>query len=473
MVTKTTFLSQNKMHAQLLNTIDDLESKYSKMNFILHENLYPLQKDSYHLIGKLLTQLCPIDKVSKAFCKLLFKNVYHGEVTSAGASHISFLFGIYFAKHLLRADLSVTNTDSLQIGLNKSLEALKASLRGYTKFPNPIDVQKTIGLVCGSDTILAEVIWEALQLTGIEGKIFVENGKQDEFIIELKEGYNFKLNPFGFMLKNNSWNVRNCKVMVVDGLVEKVSELETILNKCLETQQSMAIFAHGFSEEVAATLKTNLDNGRLNVQPIRIPSDIDSLNVANDIAVVTGSPLVSTIKGDMILFTNFDDLGVVDGIKLSKTICTIENRSTRAAVSDQVKGLLEKRQSYYLHEEVQELLDKRMRSLVGSSVVVQLPNMSANVTDGYRVKIDTSLRQVKTIINYGLVNVKKSCLELHEGSDKSSCIETIFMKAIQDLISNKSIGSNILPTLSVYLGTMLPARDVFMFINSAGIITSD
>lgn len=466
----TTFTAQNKLHNRLIHTIEDLDSVYSKINLALHEDLYPLQKDSYHFIGKMLTHLGKSDRQSQAFTSTLFKSVYRSEITSAGSGHVAFMFGLAFAKQLLRTDLISKNEAQAHRELEQATEYLKSQLRASSEPAGPEDVRQTIKDSCGRDDVLATAIWEALHLAGVEGKIFVENGRQDNFIVEHKEGYNFNLKPFSFMLKSKSWDAYDCKVLVVDGLVEKVSEIDQLLTETFKTKQTMCIIAHGFSEEVVATLKANQERGLLDIQPVRIPPDVGSLNVANDIAVVCGTTPVSAMKGDVLTFVKYAGLPVVDHIRLTDHLCVIENSKTRAAVSEQIRSILQKRQTYFLHEEVQELFDKRMRSLVSNAVNIYLPNAPTNKQDEQRIKIDLSLRMTKTMLNNGIVNLAQVTSEfLAMPMQECGEIGRCFRAALQETAKVASLNKNT-STLSVLMGCDLAAKNILMFLTASGMV---
>lgn len=473
MQTYTTFLDQTPFHNQLIDTIEHIDSIYSKINLVLHEDLYSLEKDSYHFIGKMLTQLGKDDRASRSFASMLFKSVYRGEVTSAGAGHIAFVFGLAFAKQLIRTDLVSQNEAKAQGELKRAMEYLKSQLRASTVSPGPGDIRKVISASCGADEVLAMTIWEALQLSGMEGKIFVENGRQDNYVVEHKEGYNFDLKPFGFMLQNGkTWNARNCKALVIDGLVEKVSEIDHLLAKSFETKQPMAIIAHGFSEEVVATLKANQEKGLLDIQPIRIPSDIDSLNIANDISVVCGTLPISAMKGDLLVFVKYAEIPTVDHIRLTPQLCTIENSKTRSAVSDQIRSLLEKRQSYFLHEEIQDLFDKRMRSLVSNTVNIYLPNGAVTVQDERRIRIDIALRQTKTMLNHGIINLNQVITEfmvmpIQECGEVGRCFRAALAETAERMIKQKDQNTS---TLSALIACELTSKDMLMFLTAAGFV---
>lgn len=470
----STFIKQDQVHKELSLGIDEIDTIYSKIKFILHEDLYPLEKDSYHFIGQLLKKLAPTNRSARAFASTLFKTCYQSEILSAGGANIAYLFGVTLAKELIRSSLSDENTQEVLAKFDSYIEKTKANIEKHAIVSNSKDLKRIVDKSCGTDKILSEAIWEALQLAGLEGRIFVENGKQDNYFVELKEGYSFYLKPFKFMLEKGTWERRSCKVLVVDGLVEKVSELDHVLTKSLETKVPMVIIAHGFSEEVVATLRANQERGLLDVQPVRVPTDIDALNIVNDIAVVCGGTPVSSMKGDLLVFTKYEDIPIVDRLKLGEAECSIENPKTRAAVSAQAKTILEKRQSHFLHEEVQELFDKRLRSLISSTVLLHLPNMTATKIDECRVKIDISLRQVKTILNYGTVNLSEemSAIKdqwLFEGN--TSPTDQFLMRLttnFQERLKQENITK--VPTISAVSGMMLAGKAILLLMTSSGFV---
>lgn len=475
MTNNSTFIEQTQLHKELSTGINNIDSIYSKINFILHEDLYPLDKDSYHFIGQLLKKLAPGDRTVRALASTLFKSCYQSELLSAGGANIAYLFGITVASELVKTPMVGENIQEILAAFDGYIEQNKKQFETGSTIATMNDLRRVVDTSCGLDRVLASAIWEALELAGLEGRIFVENGRQDNYFIELKEGYNFKLKPFKFMLQNNSWERRNCKVLIVDGLVEKVSEIDHLLTKSLETKIPMVVVAHGFSEEVAATLKANQERGLLDIQPVRIPSDIDALNIVNDIAVVCGTLPISSMKGDLIVFTKYEDIPLVDRVRLGETECSIENSKTRAAVSAQAKSILEKRQAYFLHEEVQELFDKRLRSLVSNTVLLHLPNASATKNDERRVKIDISLRQIKTILNYGTINLQ---IEMERTKDHllftsktNNNVDQFFVRltnSFSERLQREKI--EIVPTISAISGMMLAGKAVLLLMTSSGFV---
>lgn len=458
----TTFLEREEFRKSLNLGIEKFAQIYSKSDCILNENLYPMQRDSYHFIGQMLKKMTKSNRAEEALAAQIFNAVYRSEVMSAGGGQIAFLFAIELAKEFSKSNLPVVNEAKLSAELANYMERLKNNFVATAQIATPEDVTNAIKRSC-EDSLLAEVISQAVHMGGLEGKVFVENGRQENYVVEMKEGYTFQLNPYKWMLSNGPWERSECKVVVVDGLIEKVSEIDHLLSKAFEFKQPMVIFAMGFSEEVGMTLRTNLDRGLLDVQPVRIPTDLESINLANDLSVVCGCTPISSMKGDLVVFTKWDDLPTIEKIRITETQTVIENSKTRGAVSDQIRSLLEKRNENYLYEDVQNLLDKRMKSLVSNAVNIFLPEMTTVKNDAQRVQIDIALRQCKTILNYGTVNFKTAV----ENTVPTNDLEIIIYKALHAT----DLGSDAVATLSAIMGCTMASKAVLMLYNSAGFVS--
>ena len=146
---------------------------------------------------------------------------------------------------------------------------------------------------------LSSVLLEAIKLGGIESKIVCEPTKNSKTSIELKNGYNFTINPFDlFYNQKGRWDREKVKCLIVDGFVENISEIDHLLTESNKTKNPMIIFANGFNDDVIQTLKFNFERETLDIFPVKIDIELDSINTINDIAVVCGGDIISSLKGN-------------------------------------------------------------------------------------------------------------------------------------------------------------------------------
>lgn len=247
----------------------------------------------------------------------------------------------------------------------------------------------------------SNLISSALDLAGSECKIFVEPSTNGALFIERVDGNTFVCNPDPFFLKSGKWTAQSTKIMIVDGVIENVSEIDGLLENCNRLKQALVIFARGFNNDVLTTLRTNFARRTLNVLPVVVAFDIETANVLVDIAVTLGTDVVSSLKGELITAVKFEDL------KLAKNVnCTGKNVTivpdVPGNVSAHLEQLIKKRQKETLSG-LTKIIDARIRSLSSSSVVIKLPDDgpagSKLIND-----IDAGLILTKNTLRYGVIS---------------------------------------------------------------------
>lgn len=457
----TTFRDRMAFVAELQQANSKMKELLGKIKIALSEQGYPLKKDTYHFVTKVLE---PETRVERTLFMLLFHAAYQSELISSGSAYLTIRFANEFIEKLLKSP-SVLESNEVELihQFEELLDIYRNKVCSVSEIITDFAMKKEIARCCEDDT-LASAIWEALSVSGLEGKIHVEDGILPNYVVEQKSGYYFDvIKPFRFMLPQSGyWEVANPKVMLVDGVIERVSEIDKILNGAMATKIPLLLIASGFSEEVISTIKMNVDYKKFDIMPVRLTTELDSLNVINDIAVTCGSDVISTLKGQMICFTEFDSLPVVEKIRLtSKELC-VENAKTRRAVSEHLRMLLEKRRSNETITDISDLIDKRIQGLISASVVLRLPNMTATKRDNTKVKIDICLRNVKTLLNHGSTNFKKITLPPETNNPLSNAFWAAF-KAVSEEVQE-------LPTLSSYAGVYFVGKTILSLVTTNGLV---
>jgi len=99
-----------------------------------------------------------------------------------------------------------------------------------------------------------------------------------------------------------------------------------------------------------------------------------------------------------------------------------------------------------------------------------LPNCSTNVLDDMRVKIDLTLRQTKTIINHGTVDLVATSRQLRTAAqNEHNDIKRAVLKAASATFEETK-ASKINPYLSAYLGCELMAKPILLLFISSGFV---
>ena len=461
----TTFKHSTEFVSEVRTAVDHLKRNLTQIERAFSEDRTVLKKETYHFVTRLLK---PYNRVERTVYALIFKTAYQSEVMSAGSGYMSVVFSIAFLEALMKQSevLSRGNNNILVEDYQGESRKILNSVQSLSVRPELSDISKVVSYIC-EDRLLSTAVTEAISLAGLEGSIKIENGQQASYIVELKHGYNFDLNPYKFFLPaEGALELNNVKVLLVDGMLEKVSEMEHLLLKSAATKTPMIIVAQGFEEEVVATLKANQDRGIFNVIPLRMQPDLDGLNVMNDLASVAGTDIVSSLKGEILTFKSYEDIPTVDNIRVTPSTLTIQNTATRGQVGAQVRLLFDKRSQSHVVEDISNLYDKRIQSLLAHSVTIRLPNMAKSANDSARVKIDIALRTNKSLMSYGTVDFEK-VVEAYEGG---GVIGVAIKEALQATIKQLNPNELVIPALTAYAGVHFAGVTMLSMITSSGLI---
>lgn len=283
-----------------------------------------------------------------------------------------------------------------------------------------------------------QMVEEALEIMGADGRIFFELGDMNRAQVELRTGHYFDTAcPMLAAVHTQEWRAHDVKVAVIDGMCESVAELDSLLSAAHETKQPLVIFARQFSDDVIHTISVNNRRKTLNVLPVVVPFDLDSANILKDIAVVTDSNLTSSLEGKLISTIDFSQLCTVDEIHTSMTGIVIDHKLRDITNLDVHTKVL--REQMTTNALVAPILAKRLRSLSARTVFIRVPRTKLRNASG----IDRSLRRVKAASAGVLVKrtIEQSIASITDLGLRS--IMTKWTSSLQDVEPMQSIISAI------------------------------
>jgi hypothetical protein len=119
----------------------------------------------------------------------------------------------------------------------------------------------------------------------------------------------------------------DCRFLVHDGIVERVSEINSIIEKCSSEKSSMVIYARGFGYEVVATLLHNWRIGKLRVLPVSARADdIQNFWFVDLPNLFTRMTVDNSLR-------NYDNLIPLDRVTLSSGIISVSDSRASSEAS--------------------------------------------------------------------------------------------------------------------------------------------
>jgi hypothetical protein len=259
------------------------------------------------------------------------------------------------------------------------------------------------------------IIEEAFDALGITGKVFIENSKSDQTTIEIKDAYSFDVETFNdFFFDKSIWSHSLVSIIVIDGIIESVSEINNLLENASKNVEPMIIVARGFGDDVLQTLYVNMQRKTLNVFPVKLLNDEVSINSFVDMSVVSKTEPVSYLKGNLISAINYDEISVIEKAEVRNGKLVLINRAAAGAVYRHLERLRKDvdRKKESLDAMAMEMLNNiitgRMKSLSGRSIELTLSkDITTKDTHELKVEIDGAFRTIPTARDFGMVDVNQ------------------------------------------------------------------
>jgi len=170
-------------------------------------------------------------------------------------------------------------------------------------------------------------------------------------------------------------NLEDCKIVVVDGAVLSISDLNRVLTYANETKSNMAIFASQFSNDVLNTLIVNWNNGRLKVIPLEFLRELNDLNQAVDLATITSTAMVSKDNGKTLTTIEEEEIQEVKSLNVDSTKrkCEIILHQKNINSLLALRSDIQRKRDEETVQDVKDILAVRLARLTSRKTTITLP----------------------------------------------------------------------------------------------------
>ena len=336
----------------------------------------------------------------KTIKPIVVKAAIEAECISAGSAEICLSATMDILSNL-RKDKSPTNKKNIEKYITEKIE--KIILMG--KKLEKKDIKTIIESEIDSPDI-QKILQDTLSLSGPTSSIFVDKANHRKTSVKKTYGYNFNIKPDISLLDGKkTWKRKNVKCAIIDGIVETVGEIHHLLEQASSEKFPIVVFARSFSQDVMSTIVYNFKRGTLDLFPVSVGFDENTLNILNDISMCTNSRLISSYTGDLISESVKDNFNQIDEITVSNSGILIKSVNQNEAIDNHIKYLKEKRDTAEAVG-MYDLFDRRIRSLSSGNITVRVGTDTLFKNHGAIESIDKVLRLITTSISSGILNIE-------------------------------------------------------------------
>ena len=309
----------------------------------------------------------------------------------------------------LKAVAAGMNPMDLKRGIDKAVSAVVSELKNLSK---PCETSKEIEQVgtisANSDSIVGQLIAQAMEKVGKEGVITVEDGTGLDDELAVVEGMQFDrgyLSPY-FINKPETATVEldNPYILLVDKKVSNIRELLPVLEGVAKAGKPLLIIAEDIEGEALATLVVNTMRGIVKVAAVKAPGFGDRRKaMLQDIAILTAGTVISEEIGMELEKATLEDLGQAKRVVINKDNTTIidgvgDEAQIKGRVA-QIRQQIEESTSDYDKEKLQE----RVAKLAGGVAVIKVGAATEVVMKEKKDRVDDALHATRAAVEEGIV----------------------------------------------------------------------
>ena len=309
----------------------------------------------------------------------------------------------------LKAVAAGMNPMDLKRGIDKAVTAVVAELKSLSK---PCETSKEIEQVgtisANSDSIVGQLIAQAMEKVGKEGVITVEDGTGLDDELDVVEGMQFDrgyLSPY-FINKPETATVEldNPFILLVDKKISNIRELLPVLEGVAKAGKPLLIIAEDVEGEALATLVVNTMRGIVKVAAVKAPGFGDRRKaMLQDIAILTAGTVISEEIGMELEKATLEDLGQAKRVVINKDNTTIidgigDEAQIQGRVA-QIRQQIEESTSDYDKEKLQE----RVAKLAGGVAVIKVGAATEVEMKEKKARVEDALHATRAAVEEGVV----------------------------------------------------------------------
>jgi chaperonin GroEL len=300
------------------------------------------------------------------------------------------------------------NPMALKRGIDKAVERATAEIKKMSK-PVKGEMIAQVGTISANgDATIGELIAEAMNKVGKDGVITVEESKTMETELEFVEGMQFDrgyLSPY-FMTDQESMEavLENPVILLSEKKISSMRDILPLLEQVAKQGKPILIIAEDVEGEALATLVVNKLRGTLNVAAVKAPGFGDRRKaMLEDIAVLTGSKVISEDLGIKLENVKLEDLGSAKRVTIDKDNTTIidgggDTEDLQGRVRT-LKAQIEDSTSDYDGEKLQE----RLAKLVGGVAVIRVGAATETELKEKKARVEDAMNATRAAVEEGIV----------------------------------------------------------------------
>lgn len=288
----------------------------------------------------------------------------------------------------------------LSVGMDPD-EEWKEILEEITKRSIPARKRDLQKIFTESGEVFERIIFDVTGRLMCDDVIFVKKSLSDTTKISRETGYNFSgLEIDRRFLSRGNWERKNVRVILIDGIIERMSEIHHLVEGLAKSREPCVIFCLGSLPEVIETISKNFLTRSLDVVLVSVPVVHTHINTISDLGVIFEMTPISAAAGDSISLGIKNQNSFAEKITITRTKVLVERDCSSIAVKNHVLNLRKR-----IEDDINQaqVLEPRISSLstscIGIDVGIKDQKLDPNIVE----KLDRTFRMMPKILKFGFI----------------------------------------------------------------------
>ena len=301
------------------------------------------------------------------------------------------------------------NPMDLKRGIEIATEAVvDAIAKQSKKVKEHTEIAQVAMISANGDTVIGDIIADAMDKVGKDGTITVEEAKTLETTLEVVDGMQFDkgyLSPY-FVTNAETMDtvLEDVHILLHEKKISNLQDLLPLLQDISKTGKPLLIIAEDVEGEALATMVVNRLRGTLQCCAVKAPGFGDRRTaMMEDIAVLTGGKVLSEDLGVKLENVKLADLGQAKRITIDKGNTTIvEGGGKTSDIQGRIKQIkheIDETTSDYDREKLQE----RLAKLAGGVAVINVGAATETEMKEKKARVEDALHATRAAVEEGVV----------------------------------------------------------------------
>ncbi|MEY3172668.1 MAG: 60 kDa chaperonin [Planctomycetota bacterium] len=331
-----------------------------------------------------------------------------GEAVGDGTTTATLLAQEIYADAVRNLAAGASGT-GLRRGLDRGVRAAVKAIRSLSK---PVQSRREKAQIAAisahNDCALGELVADAMEKVGRDGVVSVEEARGIETTLEIVEGMQFDrgfLSPY-FVTDTEKMQVvlEDAVILLAEKKIASIKDLLPVLEKFVQSQQSVLVIAEDVEGEALATLVVNRLRGILKCAAVKSPGYGDRRKaLMQDLAILTGGRFLAEELGVRLEHLQPEDFGRAKKIVIDRETTTIiggaGDRSAIVGRCDELRRQIETATSDYDREKLEE----RLARLAGGVALLKVGALSEAELKNRKEALDDAISATRAAMAEGIV----------------------------------------------------------------------